>query len=49
MSIQRVGICLRPDPTHAEPLLRTLVEWLSEPEIEALFDPVRVVPDWGER
>jgi NAD+ kinase len=38
MTVQRVGICLKPDQSQAAPLIRSLVEWFSQREIEVLCD-----------
>lgn len=38
MSITRVGVCLKPDQSRAEPLLRSLLTWFAERGIEVLCD-----------
>jgi NAD+ kinase len=38
MSIARVGICLKPDRDRAEPLIRSLLEWFGERDIDVVCD-----------
>ena len=48
MTIQRVGICLKPDQMRAEPLLRSVVKWLGERDIEVLLDEESALVLGGE-